>query len=817
MGVPYVLKKQYINHLGLDLKSSDLVRDTSFSSGMTNAQYRKNGTIEKRKGFQPKAQNTDAGGFGLYAYNRDNPTDGSDAGELVAFSDKLHRVKEATITVTYSGAEPTSNASMYFDPTDDEYKFELIAGPTTELSQGLGKGVDEGGPYTLTQLDTAINALAFWSSTLSGEGSTAAAFLDIKRPLSTATLSQVFSASHLEEVNSTISTGTPFVGSETNKLNDNWENIAAVQLKNNMYISNGYDEVHKYDGQTVYRAGLTEPDDPVATLIGAAGAVKFKWKAQFKQIDANGIITEANISDESNEISLLTDPSVANVDIDFDCIEHGTGFNTNGAIVAGGQTGTTITVDNGSGGSIDSWKRLRDGDTAYFFDTGTSAYREVEVTASTGTSVTFASSITVADNTVISNNLRIIIYRTTGDTSNYFIVEEIPNDPFNATFTYRDTNADPATITGIELIEPLTDRSPPPKSKYITAFREQLFFAGDFENQNTVYQTEPEDSPEYYDSTGAGAFDVNTIYGDKITGIAPNNNVLAIFLERSISVLSGNVAEKDFRVDQLTLDIGCAAHATIQEVRGDLFFLSDRGPYVMTGGNLPRPVADDRIEPIFDQGAVDADETFVLNKAVAVNDRDEEKYVLILPTFDASSSDVNENFKVIALDYTRDAWLEWNNMNIAGGAAVFRNQLYWVNRGNQSATPTLWRKMDLGDVWDYQDHDSAIDFTYKSQWESLNEPSVLKKFLRVRLFALEIDGQLDLDIKTEVNYTSDTVTDEFSLVFGADGYGVSPYGTYPYGDPFENVIKHRLSRGRFRSLRLIFENSSEQQNVVLTG
>jgi len=35
----YLLQKRYVNHLGLDLKSTDLVRPEQFASDMLNAQY----------------------------------------------------------------------------------------------------------------------------------------------------------------------------------------------------------------------------------------------------------------------------------------------------------------------------------------------------------------------------------------------------------------------------------------------------------------------------------------------------------------------------------------------------------------------------------------------------------------------------------------------------------------------------------------------------------------------------------------------------------------------------------------------------------
>ena len=46
-----LLKKSYMNHFGVDLKSSDITRQDQYASNIKNAQYRKSGSIEKRKGW----------------------------------------------------------------------------------------------------------------------------------------------------------------------------------------------------------------------------------------------------------------------------------------------------------------------------------------------------------------------------------------------------------------------------------------------------------------------------------------------------------------------------------------------------------------------------------------------------------------------------------------------------------------------------------------------------------------------------------------------------------------------------------------------
>ena len=104
MSTPYTLKKSYINHFGLDLKSTDLIRPDGFSSGMKNAQYSKTGEIQKRKGYHCYASNIDnenqeVGGFGLFSFNKKYSVDvgnifaGQRNNQIISVGKFLHKLE----------------------------------------------------------------------------------------------------------------------------------------------------------------------------------------------------------------------------------------------------------------------------------------------------------------------------------------------------------------------------------------------------------------------------------------------------------------------------------------------------------------------------------------------------------------------------------------------------------------------------------------------------------------------------------------------------------------------------------------------------
>lgn len=810
----YLLQKRYVNHFGLDLKSTDLTRQEQYASEMLNAQYTPTGAIEKRKGYQGHGPNF--GGFGLYTYNRIDPVSGIQSQEVLAVKDKLYRFTDTTLTVSYGGTNPAVLISIYFDVSSSVYRCQIIEGATTVLDQDLGVGTDETTPYTVANLATAIGALTGFTATVTGVGTVPAAFLKITRDhdLSATGSDLAVMTGSWQLVPSPIT--APFDGSLTNRNAVNFENVSATQAANCMFFANGYDNVVKYDGVNVYRAGLPTPDAFV-TALGGAGSItgtNYLYKIRYTQYDGAGNLIEGNITTSDTLLS----PTAQSIDLTLPNILAASGFNTNCAVVNGPQT-TVNTI------TVDAFHTLKVGDTAYFFDSVSSAYVEREVTAIGGTTITVAgAAVTVADNAVISNNLRIGVYRseTSGSTpTEFFLVVELPNNSFTATQAYNDDTTD--ANLGVQLLEPLTDRSPPPKGKYVSVFRNQLVVAGNINFPNTVYWSDV-DGPEYFPD-GVNSTNVDTLLGDAISGIAPNNEVFAVFKDKSIHIISGNIAENQIRVDQLTSDIGCAAHATIQEVKGQLHFLSDRNVYAMVGGQLPTAIGE-KIDPIFTTSAAVADNLqFKLKRSVGFNDRNNERYLLFLPTESTTNSLVhpNDNSVVYTWDQVKKAWLKWNNINMAGGMTAANGQVYFSERRYRSSdgevVSYLYRINDLNDAFDYQDHMEPVAFEYSSNWEALGEPSVLKRFTRIRIFALDelVNNVLHLNIKTEINYIRDAAQAEFDFQFTSDGYGMSEYGNAPYGDPAELASKNRLGQGRVRSMRVRFFNDLDQENVAMTG
>jgi hypothetical protein len=109
-------------------------------------------------------------------------------------------------------------------------------------------------------------------------------------------------------------------------------------------------------------------------------------------------------------------------------------------------------------------------------------------------------------------------------------------------------------------------------AKFVTDFRNHLFFAGSEDNFNRITFSNPNSDLRYDPAGGAGEINV----GFPVTGIAKFRDALYVFGERQIKRLQGNNSS-DFVLSEVTSNIGCVASDSIIEIGGDILFLASDG------------------------------------------------------------------------------------------------------------------------------------------------------------------------------------------------------------------------------------------------
>jgi len=142
-------------------------------------------------------------------------------------------------------------------------------------------------------------------------------------------------------------------------------------------------------------------------------------------------------------------------------------------------------------------------------------------------------------------------------------------------------------------------------AKFVTAFKDHMFYAGKSSTPQEVIFSQPFDEDAFSSGSGAGSVKVD----DTVTGLKVFRDNLFIFCENRIFQMTGS-SSSDFAVKPVTRNIGCVNGQTIQEFAGDLIFLGPDGLRTIAGtariGDVELGTISSNVQSIFDTNLADA-------------------------------------------------------------------------------------------------------------------------------------------------------------------------------------------------------------------
>lgn len=829
MAINSQLYKSFTNFLGLDLRSSDLLRQKGAATAMLNADFRDTGALNKRKGYKIRSRyDLGASGVisnGIFTFDNVDIDTGTATEEIIAVGKDLFQLKEETMTITHtpSGAAEVPSFSIKLNETTNVMEFILYEDGNAVSTIGLGTGRGAGDKI-ISSLVTDISAVTRFScSASSASANEKAAFLPTQTDVAFTSNTATFTASYWSKVS--VPSGSSLVPFNTHygkMAQTDFENCSFQELLNVCYISNGYDNLMKYDGNRCYRAGLPQatgvtPTNGTDGTTFTAGQIAY-YRAVYEYTDAKGNIITGQLS--SNQKLTVTDGGSGGrnaLNINVDTVSATSGFNTDQGVVYLNQSGVnTINIDAGHAFQVDDYVYLDDGVSGEIVSR--------RITATTATSITIdGAAVNVLDNEVISS-VKVSLYRnglpasSSVSTDLQYLVDEKVNNTGAGALAFVDSTLD--RTTAVQLIEPISPHALPPKGKYLSSWRGQLLIAGKVDSVTSVYYSDV-DSPEYFPTDNE--FKVNTA----VTGIGTLDNILFVFQDHAISGVTGDLSERNISVNEVSREgIGCSAHHTIQEVQGRMWFLSAEGVFSMDQQGLREESS--QIKPKF--GPTNP---FSFKQAVAINSTKDDKYILCMPKLtnasgeNLASDDVDS--EVYVFDYFRGAWLEWNRFNFMGGITIFNDNLYFLQKLTNSVSTVkfdsyLVQVSQQNTEYDYADHEIATAFSYSTHWEALQDPSVWKKFLRLKMHALDTSintfesDSFTLVASMQHDYKLDTVASvTIDYSGGALGWGLGPWGQFPWGEPRLLSAKKKLASKKVKSHRLTFTNSVAHENILISG
>lgn len=809
-----IIGKYFDNFKGIDLRVSDLKREQGAATSSKNVTLRKTGALTKRKGKQ--FSNRTTGGSGLFNFIdfQDDSSTIAFEEQLITADDNVHRQLTEQFNITYTGTE-SAYYDMVLNATTNSFYFDVYDNNVRVLNLDLGTG-RETAFITIATLISNIDGLTnFDCTTSSGYDTEPSAFVPINLNITIPITSGVDIDFYAWEQVATPETAlNPLSIHYSNKDDSDFRTLSSTIVNNTMYLSGEGSPMIKYDGTRAYKAGISASlVAPSLVSAGSAGALSgiYKYKFTYEVFDANGNIIESDASPELITSSL----SSKRVSLTVPTTVPASGFNTDIGTVSGASTSTTITMTNPH--------YIKKFDTIAMFNNTTSVFERHKVLSITSTTAVIDSTVNTQIGDKIAASISIRLYRTKSGGNLFYALDELVNDSGSATMAYVDNVVD--SSLGDIYVDPFTTREIGLSGcKYSAIWRGLQITTGQYDTPNTVYFSDIE-SPEYFPAFN-NSFDIVTRSGKPITGVKSLDNALYIFTEDAIIVVTGDLTAGSFVVDTFSDEgIGCTAHATIQEIDGELWFLSSSGIYSISQKGLMEKSS--KISPEFHIGSA-----FNFDQAISFNWIDQRQFVLCMPvTLEDGSGDQYTSVtssKIFVYDRFWESWNEWNSFDFTGGIVEYRNKIFLGSRDVDIPTGTVKRHTskihNTGLTYDYADHTEAIDFTYKTHWETLGEPSMFKKYRRIKIYAL--DASLDdfesqdftLSCSVENDYAAVAVSDiVFDFGGGSAGWGNSSWGSFPWGEVRLFNLKHKLNQKKSKAARIVFNNSTVNENVLISG
>ncbi len=344
-------------------------------------------------------------------------------------------------------------------------------------------------------------------------------------------------------------------------------------------------------------------------------------------------------------------------------------------------------------------------------------------------------------------------------------------------------------------------------SSDVEFFKNHFFFAS---GANLVFSA-PFDETDFSAANGAGSLSL----GSEIEGLKVFRDQLIIFTKRSIHKLVGN-SISDFNLSPITLDIGCTAKETIQEVGGDIMYLSSDGIRLLS--------ATDRIGD------------FGLAVASAPIKKDTEYFLKLANNFSslvirekaqyrifgynaATPSDLSPGLlatKFSAQGADSIAWATLKGMKVNVSDSLITGNSETIVFGNDSG---YVYKMEFGSSFDSEN----IRCVYESPYMPIQDPQIRKTFYRVTTY-VEPTATLSLDINLSYDFagqgrgtTIDPPTSTLVSTAGAVSlYGAptSIYNTSTYGS-FADRVYETFALGSGKTVSIRYEDDSTNPTFKL--
>ena len=476
-------------------------------------------------------------------------------------------------------------------------------------------------------------------------------------------------------------------------------------------------------------------------------------------------------------------------------IDKSTGYNTKFAKVNGNQTNTnTVTVDAGHNyieGDVIVVKKSAAWITAEASATRASLpfFEFVpirNITNKTATTITFdgdSYSASFVDDEILSNVFVLLYQKEYLSVSEYLLIGQYGIDP---NYVAIDITFFPSVVEALG-VEPTYVQTPnlPLVASDMMVFQNLMFLiTGDYDVSYSI-PTSHETFPD-----GDNNLDIGSREDGKLIALANVDDYAFFLKEYDIYFGTGNFGTgQGLRIWESGSDkIGCIARDSVQVLGKNVMFLSDKGFYWVSAGNMPEEIGYNINDIIINDNLPDSSTalTLDLEGAISYIDTKRKHYLCAIK---------GTTYRLIFIfDYVEQEW--WlmvgtgNVMRADGGIASFKDTLFFQTSDGGNLNFEIDDKNDNG---------AAIEAFYDTIWHNSGMPALKKKYVRAKIYSL-LEDEFVLTVKSQIDWNNvDKNTKEINF------------------DSSTCEGNAGLDKNMSQSARLRFENNVLDEDMVLNG
>jgi len=314
---------------------------------------------------------------------------------------------------------------------------------------------------------------------------------------------------------------------------------------------------------------------------------------------------------------------------------------------------------------------------------------------------------------------------------------------------------------GITLTE-LAGGNFPANPVAVGTFKQQLCFAGNGTDKNVLFIGSPGQDVMWTSHT-----EINIGY--EISNLTVFRDSLYIMGPDSIHKLTGNNAQ-DFEVQVITTDLGCVAPDSVQEIGGDVLFLSNDGIRTIAGTER---IGDVNLENLSNNVFKMIDNLdFEGSNISSVSVREKNQYRVFCGDVGVSVTDatgVLGGVRANATGTTTSSDWEWFGLT---GIRVAASDSAYIEQQNGEVIvhgdyDGFVYQQEVGTSFDGRDIDASIHLPF---W-SYDDPAIRKTLYKLKLFIVT-EGPVTLTITNVFDYLEDTTIQppSFAVTTDTDGF-----------------------------------------------